>query len=116
MLCMYIAVENPNEKATHIKVSVRHQDKRVVLTVDPIVVDGNIISQAFNLASRRRSRFPLCDMPRLAPKQFKLRCEGVREVILGRKTDDHVWSMIREAADEAGVTVPETGVLNVKDF
>lgn len=114
-MLLYIAVENPNDKATHIKVYVRHTQKKVVLSVDPVHIGGGFIRQAFHLASGRNGWLALCDMPRLAPKQFKQRCQGVKDAVLNRKTDDFVWTMIREAAAEAGVKVPETGVLQVEE-
>ena len=110
-MILYIEVETPNDRATHIKVRVSHSAKQVMLDVDPVVIKDQIIRQSFNMRCNRRSTMILAEMPRLAPKKLANWCNDVKSVIEDRVLTDHVWTMIREAAKDAGVTVPENEAL-----
>ena len=114
-MMIYIAAEKPSEKATHIKVSVRHLCKTVSLTVDPVEIKDGFIIQMFNMRRGRKSSVKLADMPRLAPKKLKEMSSKIKLEVLTRNLESEVWGMIRDAALEGGISIPETGVMNWRE-
>lgn len=119
-MILRLAVDDPNDKATHIQVSVRHSDKKVLLSVNPVKVKDGIMSVRLSMLSKRSSWFTLAAMPRLAPKKLKAFAESVKTAVSHSAAADpacrdQVWKMIREAAAEAGVTIPAHAAIQVEE-
>lgn len=114
-MILRLAVDNPNDKATHIEVDVSHckYAKRVILSVDPIVHGEGFTTRRIDMLSKRKSRFAIIDMPRKLPKQVAIHCQRVKDAIINGAPDSYeAWPMIRAAAAEAGVTVGEVNCMN----
>lgn len=71
-----------------------------------------MVQHTIDFTSKRKSRIPLMDMPRLAPKKFDAVCDVIAHAVSAKDETNAVWPMIREAAAEGGIQIAEPVTLD----
>jgi hypothetical protein len=89
----------PNDKATHVDVSVRQINKLAVLSVYPIRIRDGMVSYTITSGARR----VLEDMPRLNRKRLGSLASSAKAEISAKA--GLAWDLVMSVCDETGVSV-----------